>query len=326
MVLVCSFCLPDHHLEFCDNEAFLGHTLQCHRDKFNPHLDVPTFTVNPTTVVSPPFPFPKSDAGTDPLLSINEEPHPNSNIAGVKGGPPLCESSFPQLKGYGRTFIRKFNLFPPGMTAERISNLSETEQVMLSAYVPRLLYLQGATMKDFKNKLRGDEKASMPKVLKDASSYCKELHAKKILSNIYLSEDDVTETKIKLLVLETDKLMKSISHCGKEEIRRILLAEVRDSSVAGCEHIISQTHLKQQCLSNLEMRKLVLELLDQVVFPNSFSAKYTRNALAVKLSNSCGIKFRDGSGTRDCIRLHVSTLWTDVKSEFPKLETPKEVG
>jgi hypothetical protein len=91
--------------------------------------------------------------------------------------------------------------------------------------------------------------------------------------------------------------MKSIANCGKEEIRCTLLTEVRASTaVAGCEEVISsQTHLKQQCSKNPEMRKLVCQLLDQVVFPNSGLAKYTRNALAVKLCNSCGIKFKDGN-------------------------------
>jgi hypothetical protein len=314
MVFVCSFCLPDHRREFCDNEAFLQHTLQWHRAQV---LNAPMFAVNPSTVVTPNVPFAKSEAGSDLSVSINEKPSQNSKFAGVKGAPPSCESSFTQLKGYRQTFINNFNLFDPTMTAEIISNLSEAEKDKLSVYVPRLFYLQGTAMKDFKSKLKGEEKACMPKDLKDASSYCKELNAKKILSNLYLSKDDVSETKIKLLVQVTDQLMKSIANCGKEEIRCTLLTEVRASkAVAGCKEVINQTHLKEQCSKNPEMRKLVCELLDQVVFPNSRSAKHTRNALAVKLCNSCGIKFKDGNKSRDCIRLHVSTLWTDVKSEF----------
>jgi hypothetical protein len=210
-----------------------------------------------------------TEAGSDLSVSIDEKLSRNSKFAGVKGAAPppsSCESSFTQLKGFRQTFINKFNLFSPTMTAEIITNLSEAEKDKLSAYVPRLFYLQGTVMKDFKSKLKGEEKACMPKDCKDASSYCKELNAKKTLSNLHLSQDDVSETKIKLLVQVTDQLMKSIATCGKEEMRCTLLTKVRASTaVAGCRDVVSQTHLKQQCPKNPEMRKLVCQLLDQVV-------------------------------------------------------------
>lgn len=231
------------------------------------------------------------------------------------------EVAFPLLQGSALTFICKFNMVPPGMTAESISKLSVAEQRKLSAHVPNSLYLTSTGLKDFKcNQMSEEERAAMPPVTKDASGYCRELHAKKILSDIYLSEDDVSEEKIKSLVIETDKLAKLISKQGKEEIRRVLVSEVRSSTnVDGCSGIINHSNLKEECSKNPAMLKLVFELLDHTVFPDMASAKHTRNDLAKRITTSCGFLFSDGEGSRDAIRLHVSTLWCDVKSDFNKL-------
>jgi hypothetical protein len=217
------------------------------------------------------------------------------------------QSSFPELNRFAHCFIVNFNM--TDMTVQELAALSDDAKMNLTAHVPSNLYLTNYSKKDFK--------AKMPAVM-SASEDVDTVHARMVLSKFFANKADV-DSKIPPFVNAKKNLKAAVAKCIRETMQQALLSLVRAAESGKYKSIVSWNQLMNDCGTNPILLVHARDLFQVYVFPKgTHSTEYKRDALALKLMESCGFILNDGTARKYFINLHITEIWSEISQKIKK--------